>query len=397
MRAVTRLSLAMAVLATACARRTPHEPRDAASPIGQRDAAADASPPEAEPDASRDASTDAGFQACVSEQRRAELAPLDLYVLLDRSASMRIPEQIDRWGLAVAGIQDFLSLEVGKLSVGLGLFPVLAAEPFTGFMCSSDEECGAYGPCTYLPIYFTDGCAGVNLRDSCVPEDYRKPLIELAPLAAARERAMVALTEAQPDGQSTPTTPALEGALLYLREQLAAHPERQAVLVLATDGEPALCTTNDLEAASEVIERARADGILTFVVGVSEDANLAPLAVAGGTEMPILLSADIQADLSAALTEVRNVVADCTIELPVLGGLEEIDPALVNLELTAPGQGAVVIPRVADGVCGEAEAWRYDDAAHPTRVELCPRACARARAQEGIELDLALGCRTVLL
>jgi hypothetical protein len=344
---------------------------------------------------------DAGFDVCLTERRTAELSPLDLYILLDRSVSMHDPSQADRWSPSVSAIEAFLALDMGKVSVGLGLFPVAPSAPFSVSSCSFDE-CGPYGPCMVVPLLpsFCEavGPAQSTATDSCVAGDYQKPVVELSELATAREQIGSVLALAKPEGGGTPTVQALSGALDYLRERRVSLPDHQSVLILATDGDPSICAPHDLESARTAVAAGFVEDIPTFVVGISADAaNLTMIAEAGGTDAPILLGENVQDDLAAALTAIRDVKADCEIELPAAPGGQELNPRKVNVTLTPPGSEAVVLPRVHDDICNDAEAWRYDAPDHPTRIDLCPRACARARESGGVELHLELGCETILL
>jgi hypothetical protein len=72
---------------------------------------------------------------------------------------------------------------------------------------------------------------------------------------------------------------------------------------------------------------------------------------------------------------------------------ETLDPALVNVVLSAQGQNALAIPRVsAASACGD-RGWYYDSPDAPTRILLCPGSCEAA--QTSATLDIALGCETI--
>lgn len=96
-----------------------------------------------------------------------------------------------------------------------------------------------------------------------------------------------------------------------------------------------------------------------------------------------------------------NVIAgaqiECSYAIPPAPAGMQFDPAQVNVVYAAP-QGPESFPRLAEGAsCQRHVAWRYDDPAAPTQVELCPAACDRVRADAAARIDLTFGCETEVL
>jgi hypothetical protein len=174
----------------------------------------------------QDAST--GDQ-CAKAQYEAKLRPLDMLVLLDQSGSMT--EHDDRWTPTTKAIKSFVS-SPESAGIGMGL--------------------------QYFPL-------GKNDDQKCKGATYAEPAVPLAALPG-NAQALIQSIDAHyftkdnccdaPEHQGTPTRPALEGVFQYLRAWLAMHPERDAVALLATDGEPSECDANDIEDVSRVMSDA---------------------------------------------------------------------------------------------------------------------------------------------
>ncbi len=92
-----------------------------------------------------------GFEACAGETVEAELVPLDMYVMLDKSGSMAdktgmMGQGTPKWDAVTGALSSFLSDPASAgLGVGIQYFPLVAeGVPPT---CSSNQQCGAFGPC----------------------------------------------------------------------------------------------------------------------------------------------------------------------------------------------------------------------------------------------------------
>jgi hypothetical protein len=232
---------------------------------------------------------------CAGELVEAKSIPLDMYIMLDKSGSMLDftegnPAQ-SKWQAVSAALIDFVSDPASAgLGVGLQLFPL--RHPDAPASCTSNAQCGAFGPCflgtceDYIGIlpcgsdvecedYGDGGCVPVGecelpdqdgytyvctpigsscqdlggclprasmeclQPDDCRADTYATPASAIAELPGAEAAVVTAINATEPEG-ATPTGPALQGALQQASDWAAAHPDHKVVAVLATDGLPTL-------------------------------------------------------------------------------------------------------------------------------------------------------------
>jgi hypothetical protein len=71
----------------------------------------------------------------------------------------------------------------------------------------------------------------------------------------------------------------------------------------------------------------------------------------------------------------------------------------VNVVYTPSGQSSQTFPYVMSKVqCpANSNAWYYDNAANPTKIILCDSTCTRLETDSTGEVDITLGCQTVIL
>lgn len=315
-----------------------------------------------------------------------EVVPLDMYLMLDKSGSMK---DGGKWGAVTGAITQFVGLpNLDKLGMGLGLFPIPAAPGTipTG-TCTSDQDCGFYGPC--MPVFNQCNGALAGMNDSCVATDYQKPIVGIADLPGVGTQIKAEIGKTAPDGNSTPAGPALEGAIDIATLWAQGHTDRITVVVLATDGEPNNCNPNDpAKVAGEGL--AQTPSIKTFVIGVGyELTSLNAIAAAGGTNQAILVSAgNAGAEFLDALNKIRGGMV-CQYVLPQDG---KSDPNKVNVLFTPTGGPGQTIGGVAGaGECQGEKAWYYDD--KKTQILLCPAACDMVKNVPG-KIEIVLGCPT---
>src|SRR5664280_67859 len=166
--------------------------------------------PTAPPDAG--SNIDLG-QQCAAIGIESEPIPVDLFIMVDRSASMTGLLQnssLDRWGAIDQGFQKFFSTgSIQSSRIGLGFFGKTndSADP---------AECS---PSTY--------------EQPAVPMDFlpnnATPLVQ----AVTDERNLL--------GGLTPTVPALQGALQFAQKWQTANPSHATAVVFVTDGYPTEC------------------------------------------------------------------------------------------------------------------------------------------------------------
>ena len=213
----------------------------------------------------------------------------------------------------------------------------------------------------------------------------------------------------------TPTMLAVDGAMAQLRRHLQANPGHQGVLVLATDGLPTGCAlrseSEDPAPIVNALQAARngSPSITSYVIGVfdvAKDGMAGPELVnrlaAGGSGTAFVLSPteDLTQKLTAALNQIRGAVLPCefTIPTPVSGVL---DYGKVNVRFRG-ATGDLDIPYVGTASrCDPARGgWYYDvdpAAGRPARVMMCPATCTRFKAEATGKVQIAFGCRTLVI
>ena len=311
---------------------------------------------------------------CATAQYEAKLRPLDMLVLLDQSGSMT--EHDDRWTPTTNAIKSFVtSPESAGIGIGLQYFPL-----------GKDDD------------------------QKCEDATYAAPDVTIAPLPA-NAHAMVESIDAHhftqenccdaPEHQGTPTRPAMEGVFAYLREWLAMHPERDAVALLATDGEPSECDDNDIEDVSRVMSEAAGatPSIKSYVIGIGDQEDLDELAAAGGTGQRAFAvdgtGGMTEKELLATLNTIRGENVRCDFESP--SGMYA-DPNLTNVETTSqarPRTQLVKVQKADDCARATQGGWYHDDATK--RIHLCPDVCKAIRAESGVKVNIVVGCASVLL
>jgi hypothetical protein len=129
-------------------------------------------------------------------------------------------------------------------------------------------------------------------------------------------------------------------------------------------------------------------------------ANLNQIARAGGTQQAYLTDAagDLATEFSAALQSIRAAANPCAFGIPeATAGGDVVDPTLVNVRVTPPGEDQTnIIGKTFDGSgagCDEGGGWHYDNPAAPTRIELCEATCSTAVEAR---VDIEFGCETIV-
>ncbi len=328
-----------------------------------------------------------GFDVCAKATNPAVMVPLDMYLLLDHSQSMLIG---GAWELTVDAIANFVELpDLEGISLGVGFFPLPVSAPVPS--CQSDADCDPYeGPCEWGKCN-----GGEPITDSCLKEDYAKPVVPFGPLPDVGPPVNQAMASLSPEG-TTPMVPALRGALDYVSPWAKSHPSHITVIVLATDGMPSVCYRNEVSDVAEVAAEAFAHDppIKTFVVGYGMGDALDSIAEAGGTTAIDVNVSTADSELLAALNEIRKL-ADCRYQIPTPPPGETLQYQLVNV-VHRVGGTETTIPKVEGAsACGTEPGWYYDDEAAPTQIVLCPSTCEKVKVEQG-DLEIVLGCQTVV-
>ncbi len=330
---------------------------------------------------------------CAADRYDGEPVPLDIFLLLDRSGSMR---DSGKWSAVTNSVNSFLSSVPGSgVSVGITFFPVTWTTPAPQ-ACAGPADCGAYAPCLlgqcapYVPL-------AAN-TDSCVSVDYTQPRVPLTELPGAAGQVQAAMAAESPDGAITSIQPALQGAHDYARVVAEQRPDHQVVVVLATDGEPTGCSPNSISGAASIAAAANSatPSVKTFVIGIGDLSALNTIAASGGTGSAFIVSSgNAGQGFLDAMNEIRGALT-CQFKIPnpTTG---EPNKDLVNVGLTEPGKDQAIIPRVnGPGACAGQPGWYYDNPSNPSQILLCPSSCDLVEFGGGVVVDVMIGCDSVV-
>jgi hypothetical protein len=293
--------------------------------------------------------------------------------------------------------------------------------PYGSFSCVQLGQCGNYycappgGTCSNnnQPCNAITSSFCVN-EDSCVAGDYAAPAVEIASLNGASSALDSAINGWMPNG-NTPTAPALDGAIQHAKTWAQSNPTHTVVVVLATDGLPTECTPTDIPSIAQIAAQGASGspGVKTFAIGVfspdditagAKD-NLDQIASAGGSNAAFIVdtSQNVEAQFLAALNAIRGTKLACEYAVPPAGDAGMLDFDKVNVEYTAPGAS---MPTTIGYVGKDANCdptmggWYYDvDPAMggtPTKIIMCPATCATFSATNGGQIDIRVGCKTVI-
>ncbi len=342
--------------------------------------------------------------ACAREAIQTSPLPLDMYLVLDRSGSMNLPQSmpvdstqpgggdcnvgdpvVSRWCYAINALDGFFGSEVAQgTGVALQFFPA--------------------GGCATSPSPLLFGCCSSGA--CCAGGAEKKPDVPLSELPAAREALAEALNRATPWADRTPIEAALRGIVSYTQQ--ARRPGRQMMGLLVTDGGPEGCSASSQHLANIVLAHREKTGIPTYVVATQGAAYswLEPIAVAGGAPVHTARCAggvrpchfydvgnarpDVFIDV---LQQIQRSAISCSYAVPSADtGLS--DPNEVSLSIRTKAGRELQVERVASsGDCGAAPGFFYDDPAAPATLDLCPASCSALRAADGGQVNILLGCQ----
>jgi hypothetical protein len=316
--------------------------------------------------------------ACAGSVSEARLVPLDLFIMLDRSASMAMrvgPGTETRWSAVKSAIAGFVNQpEAAGIGIGVGYFGPSQDVIFGGQMCNSSTYSRAEVPIASLP-------------------QNAQPILD-------------SLARNEPTS-TTPTSAALQGSTDFCRGWAMSHPEHVVVNVFATDGEPADCDQNPaniLQIASGAY--GGLPSIRTFAIGVGNDWTgdggpgrrlLDGIASAGGTRQAFVVSdADLVRQFLDALNRIRSTSLGCEYSIPDTMGRQP-DYRRVNVWFTPRGSSPMLVPKVASSTdCGSRDGWHYDDDAKPTRILVCDATCRKLSGAVAARVEIQIGCETII-
>ena len=314
--------------------------------------------------------------ACAKSTSSAELTPVNLVLMYDKSGSM---------GAEAEGFDPALKW----IPVGTGMKAFLADPGSRGLDASLQ----------FFPL-------GANVDEACAAP-YATPQVPLTPLVDSA--AFIAAIDGTAPSGGTPTLPALQGAITYAQKTAQEKPAAKTAVVLITDGVPGYringqnvtgCANNDIAHVSALAKSAfeATPAIRTYVIGVGPSLdNLNSIAAAGGTGEAIMVSvsdpSQTKTDFESALGVVRAATLSCDFAFPAPPDGSTLDVNAVNVLFSSGGGADQVVARNAD--CAGGTGWRYDNPNAPTRIQLCPTSCATAQGDRNGKITVLFGCTTV--
>lgn len=342
--------------------------------------------------------------ACAATAVETLPIPLDMYVVLDRSGSMNLPQSLPVGNVTPGGGD----CNVGDTTASRWCYSINALDRFFGSSAAEGTEMALQffpaGDCTNSPSPLLYGCCDSGSCCKGAPE--AKPEIK-GMLPEARPSLVAALNAATPWADRTPIEAALRGIINYTAS--ATRPGRQMMGLLVTDGGPEGCQSNAATLAALVRGHRLATGIPIYVVGTQGAAYswLESVAEAGGAPLhDTHCAGGVKPchfyDVASAkpdvfievLQQIRRAAIACTYAMPT-GDAGLVDPSEVAVSFSPSGGGAAArVPRISTaGACGDTAGFFYDDNDSPNVISLCPASCDALRAGDGGKVELLLGCK----
>jgi hypothetical protein len=324
--------------------------------------------------------------------------------MLDQSQSMSetVGGGGTKWAAITAALNAFVSTPQQGVSVGLQYFGLPPGSSgggcVAGTPCQTSADCNG-GHCRSSGVC---SCGTSGGGDSCSAADYAKPDVEIAPLPGVATQISSSIAQHSPS-TSTPTAPALQGAIQHASTWSTAHPGDVTIVVFATDGDPTECTPQDIPSISQIAANGASANpkILTFVIGVgSSTSNLNAIAQGGGTGSAFIVDTtqNVNQQFLDALNKIRGAALGCNYVIPVpSSGQANFDQ--VNVQYKPSNGGPTqIFPRVTDkSACpANGNAWYYDNNTAPKQIVLCNSTCASILGDKAGEVDVLIGCATVV-
>jgi hypothetical protein len=216
---------------------------------------------------------------CAGAITAATTSPVDLFIMLDQSGSMlNFPNQSskdNKWQAVTKAIASFVQQpNLKDVSVGIQYFAQFVGTCPVAW-CRSDGDCGpGCGPCILEEDNPISSCSAFKAEESCNPDDYARPEVSIAPLPGNAQAIIDSMSLHWPS-TSTPTAPALKGALTFTSSWATSHPEHVVVTILATDGLPDGCENNNIQSVADIAAGAfmATPSIRTFAIGIGSSAD----------------------------------------------------------------------------------------------------------------------------
>jgi hypothetical protein len=328
--------------------------------------------------------------ACAQSSATAQVVPLDMYVLFDRSGSMN-----DLWPLNG-------DCDVGGATPSKWCYAVNALASYFG----SNDASGNAAALQYFPIG-GGACGGAGYSSPASPTSSFRAL----PSTGFNS----SLNGQSPSGADTPLEGAIRGITGFTSNAANQRAGHKLIGILITDGDPTACSTNITTLKNILSTHYTNTGITTFVIGMTGAtfANLETIAEGGGgplhnDKVGTLTNAcgtpgnscrhwnanNGNGDtLTEAMKQIQKSAVACTYAMPTTdAGI--IDPTQVKVEYRPGGTGTPqTFNKVTNSAaCGSANGFYYDNNTSPTSLTLCPTSCTAVQADSKAKIDILLGC-----
>ncbi len=330
--------------------------------------------------------------ACAQTSVTAEAVPLDMYVMLDRSASMN--------ELVINLLGD---CDVGGAAATKWCYSINALADYF----KSNDATGNAAAIQFFPI--AGGVCGGN--------GYSTPASPSTGFRTLPTTGFNTSLNAQtPEGNDTPLEGAIRGITGFTSTAANQRVGRKLIGVLITDGDPTGTCSNNVNALKGILSTHFANtGITTFVVGMTGATftNLETIAEGGGApihndKVGTLTDAcgtngntcrhwnvgnGNGSALTEALKQIQKSATSCTFAMPTAdGGI--IDPNQVKVSYRPGGTGTPqTFARVTNAAsCTSAGGFYYDNNMSPTSLTLCSSTCGTVQADSKAKVDVLLGC-----
>jgi hypothetical protein len=310
--------------------------------------------------------------ACATTVAEAQLMPLDIYFMLDRSGSMgsdcNVGQTVaSKWCRSINAIAGYIQdPSAAGNRVAIQYFPI------SGGVCNGDG--------------------------------YATPAVGLGVLPGHAPAIIASLNATNASG-GTPTEGGLRGITKFTGANVAAG--RIMIGILITDGDPNGCNEDPAYLRGIRDAHFQSTGIRIFTIGMTGAtySRLEQIASGGGIvphnnfcgTTPPCHHYDVKAGdptaFVAALKEIQQAAVSCQFAMPVTdAGVIDIDQVIIEYTPSSTGV-PVEISRVADATqCGAGDGWYYDDNANPAFINLCDATCTVVQADPTAKIQVLLGC-----
>jgi hypothetical protein len=315
-------------------------------------------------------------EVCARDSVKAEAHPIDLFIMQDRSLSMNYLTDTGetKWQVITAALKAFLSDPASAgLSAGIGFFP-----------------------------QFIDPASVEGTPDLvCNLDSYATPVVGMGLLPDNTAAITQAFNERAPQGE-TPTRVAELGAVAYARQWSTLHPTHRVIVVLATDGDPNVCS-GSISGVANAATQGVVHGVTTYVIGIvaadqkESIPNLNRMAAGGGTGSAFIVNAvtDTKNQFTQAMNAIRNGSRlGCQFDFPRPTTGDFVDPTRASVLYTASGSSApLALPWMASSAsCGTLDGFYYDNNSNPRSIRLCNATCAQVQDDAGAEIGVVTAC-----